>query len=53
MCSVASYRPAPVVKFVAKFSKSGNFYPGDWGFFKIWEFFPGDWGFLSPGIWDL
>ena len=39
MCSVASYRPVSVVKFVAKFSKSGDFYPGDWGFLKSGDFY--------------
>ena len=27
-------------------ARSGDFYPGDWEFFKIWEF-------ISPGIWDF
>ena len=31
---------------IGDFSKSGKFYPGDWGFFEIW-------GFFSPGIGDF
>ena len=39
---------------IGDFFKSGDFYPGDGGFFEIWEFssrgsgifIPGDWGFF-------
>ena len=41
------------------FRKSGDFYPGDWGFLENWGFLSWGlrifkiWGFLSPGIGDF
>ena len=43
---------------IGAYLKSGDFYPWDWGFSKIWgfsspgvgDFYVGAWGFLSPGF---
>ena len=35
---------------IENFLKSENFYPGNLGFFKIWEFYPWDFFFREMGI---